>query len=54
MEFAGTVYKDILFTIDNREDRTPILLDRETMNKLNVIVSPRRKYVMTTHYELDK
>ena len=54
MEFAGTVYTDILFTIDNREDRTPILLDRETMNKLNVIVSPRRKYVMTTHYELDK
>ena len=54
MEFAGTVYSDILFTIDDREDRTPILLDRETMNKLNVMVSPRRKYVMTTHYELDK
>ena len=54
MEFAGTIYKDILFTIDDREDRTPILLDRETMNKLNVMVSPRRKYVMTTHYELDK
>ena len=54
MEFAGTIYKDILFTIDDRENRTPILLDRDTMNKLNVIVSPRRKYVMTTHYELDK
>ena len=54
MEFAGTIYTDILFTIDDREDRTPILLDRETMNKLNVMVSPRRKYVMTTHYELDK
>ena len=54
MEFAGKVYSDILFTIDDREDRTPILLDRETMNKLNVMVSPRRKYVMTTHYELDK
>ena len=54
MEFAGTIYKDILFTIDDRENRTPILLDRDTMNKLNVMVSPRRKYVMTTHYELDK
>ena len=54
MEFAGTIYTDILFTIDDRENRTPILLDRDTMNKLNVMVSPRRKYVMTTHYELDK
>ena len=53
IEFAGTIYADILFTIDDREKRTPILLDRETMNKLNVMVSPRRKYVMTTHYELD-
>ena len=53
MEFAGTIYTDILFTIDDREKRTPILLDRETMNKLNVMISPRRKYVMTTHYELD-
>ena len=53
MNFLGTHYKDVLFTIDNREDRTPILLDREVMNKLNVIVSPRRKYVLTTHFELD-
>jgi hypothetical protein len=53
MNFLGTHYKDVFFTIDNREDRTPILLDREVMNKLNVIVSPRRKYVLTTHFELD-
>ena len=53
MEFLGTMYKDLLFTIDNREDRTPILLDRSVMNTLNVIVSPQRKYVLTTHYELD-
>ena len=53
MEFLGTIYKDLLFTIDDRKDRTPILLDRSVMNKLNVIVSPRRKYVLTTHYEVD-
>ena len=53
VEFAGGFYKDIEFTIDDREDRTPILLDRAFMKRLNVIVNPQRKYVITTKYSLD-
>ena len=53
VEFAGGLYKDIEFTIDDREDRTPILLDRAFMKRLNVMVNPQRKYVITTKYSLD-
>ena len=41
------------FTLDDREDRTPILFDREFMSRVNVIVNPDRKYVVTTKYSLD-
>ena len=53
VEFAGGYYKDVEFTIDDREDRTPILFDRAFMNKLNVMVNPQRKYVITTKYSID-
>ena len=53
VEFAGGYYKDVEFTIDDREDRTPILLDRAFMKRLNVLVNPQRKYVITTKYSLD-
>ncbi len=53
VEFAGGYYKDVEFTIDDREDRSPILLDRAFMNRLNVMVNPQRKYVITTKYSLD-
>ena len=53
VEFAGGFYKDVLFTIDDREDRTPILLDRAFMKRLNVMVNPQRKYVVTTKYSID-
>jgi len=52
VEFAGGFYKDVEFTIDDREDRTPILLDRAFMKRLNVMVNPQRKYVITTKYSL--
>ena len=54
VEFAGGFYKNVEFTIDDREDRTPILLDREFMKRLNVMVNPQRKYVITTRYSIDK
>ena len=41
VEFAGGFYKDVEFTIDDREDRTPILLDRAFMKRLNVMVNPK-------------
>ena len=53
VEFAGGYYNDVEFTIDDREDRTPILLDRAFMKRLNVLVNPQRKYVITTKYSLD-
>ena len=53
VEFAGGFYKDIEFTIDDREDRTPILMDRAFMNKLNVMINPNDKYVITTRYSID-
>lgn len=53
VEFAGGLYTDIEFTLDDREDKSPILFDREFMNKLNVMVNPNRKYVITTKYSLD-
>ena len=53
VEFAGGFYKDVEFTIDDREDRSPILLDRAFMNRLNVMVNPQRKYVITTKYSID-
>ena len=53
VEFAGGFYKDIEFTIEDREDRTPILLDRAFMKRLNVMVNPQRKYVITTKYSID-
>ena len=53
VEFAGGYYNDVEFTIDDREDRTPILLDRAFMKRLNVMVNPQRKYVITTKYSLD-
>jgi hypothetical protein len=53
VEFAGGFYKDVEFTLDDRDERTLILFDRAFMNKLNVMVNPRRKYVITTKYSID-
>jgi len=53
VEFAGGFYKDVEFTLDDRDERTLILLDRAFMNRLNVMVNPQRKYVITTKYSID-
>jgi hypothetical protein len=53
VEFAGGLYKDVEFTLDDRDERTLILFDRAFMNKLNVMVNPQRKYVITTKYSID-
>ena len=52
VEFLGTVY-ETEFTLDDRDERTHILFDREFMNRLNVMVNPGSKYVVTTKYSLD-
>ena len=53
VEFAGGYYKDVEFTLDDRDEKSKILFDRETMNRFNVMVNPNRKYVITTKYSLD-
>ena len=50
--FLGITYKDVLFTLDDRSDRSSVLLCRDFMSKLNVMVNPRRKFVITTKYSL--
>ena len=50
--FLGGTY-ETEFTLDDREDRTPILFDRGFMNRMNVMVNPNRKYVVTTKYSLE-
>jgi ribosomal protein S6--L-glutamate ligase len=52
VEFLGTMY-ETEFTLDDRKDRTPILFDREFMSRVNVMVNPDRKYVVTTKYSLE-
>jgi len=52
VEFLGTMY-ETEFTLDDRENRTPILFDREFMSKVNVMVNPDRKFVVTNKYSLD-
>ena len=55
MEFAGTLYKGVEFGLDNREKMgTEVLLNRKTMKMLNVMVSPSRKYIVTTKFTIDK
>ena len=54
-KFSGSSYGKITFGLDNRDDfNTDVLLNRKTMRKLNVMVNPQRKYVVTTKYVLDK
>ena len=41
--------------IEFRDDfNTDVLLNRKTMRKLNVMVNPQRKYIVTTKYVLNE
>ena len=55
MEFAGTIYPNIKFGVDNREDLTSdVLLNREIMSIMNVMIKARRKYVVTTKFSVEE
>lgn len=45
--FNGKIYKNVNFTIDDRSDRTPVLLDRDFMERANVSVNPAKQFVIT-------
>jgi len=51
VEFDGVIYKEVDFTLDNRSDRIPILINRRFMRKANLMVNPREKYLLTTKPE---
>ncbi len=44
-----------MFGLDDRTELgTEVLLNRFVMNKLNVMINPQQKYVITTPFTLDK
>ncbi len=53
MSFAGSSY-NFMFGLNFRGDMgTEVLLNRYVMNKLNVMITPQKKYVITTPLSLD-
>ena len=50
--FAGEKYGTVEFGLDDRSRMgTDVLLNRKLMSRLNVIVNPQRKYVVTTPFQ---
>jgi len=45
--FAGTLYKNMRFTIDDRGKKTPLLINRDFMQKANISIDPSRKFILT-------
>jgi len=53
--FLGTTYKDVECIIDDRTDKTTkVLINQDLMNRLNVMVNPSRKYIVTTKFTIEK
>ena len=47
LTFQNILYKNILFTLDNRGEKTPLLINRDFMKKTNLAVNPARKFILT-------
>lgn len=54
ISFDGIKYKDVLFTLDDRLKRTPVLLSRDFMKRANVMVNPADTYLLTIPDEVKK
>ena len=50
--FAGSLYNDMKFTIDDRGKKTPLLINRDFMNKANIAIDPSRKFILTEKIDL--
>ena len=48
LNFQDTLYKNLLFTLDDRGGKTPILINREFMKLCNLAVDPSRKFILTS------
>jgi len=53
VEFLGTIYTDVKFTLDDRDERSLILMNRGFMKRANVMVNPSRRYITTTKYSIE-
>ena len=47
LKFQDTLYKNLLFTLDDRGEKTPILINREFMKLANLAVDPSRKFILS-------
>ena len=47
LKFQNKTYKDLLFTLDDRGEKTPILINRAFMKLTNLAVDPSRKFILT-------
>ena len=45
--FAGTLYKNMKFTIDDRGKKTTLLINRDFMKMANISIDPSRKFILT-------
>ena len=45
--FAGKLYQDMKFTIDDRGNKAPLLINRDFMKKTNLMIDPSRKFIIT-------
>ena len=45
--FAGKLYQDMKFTIDDRGNKAPLLINRDFMRASNLMIDPSRKYIIT-------
>ena len=45
--FNGTFYENMRFTLDDRGNKTPILINRDFMKNANLMIDPSRKFILT-------
>lgn len=51
VKFNGEEYKNILFSLDNRGKRSPVLLNRSFIKLAGLAVDPAQKYILTVKHE---
>jgi len=49
--FDGVIHKAVDITLDDRNDRTPVLINRRFMRKANIMINPAKKYLLSKEEE---
>jgi len=47
LEFNGNMYKGLPFTIDDRSDKSTLLMNRDFLIQANLTINPAKEYVFT-------